>query len=120
MDEVSGRAARCFFIQHTQTGKNIPNDPKRPQNLLNGPTIDRMTICTIYQHLLCIERPSKIYQNWDFGLKICHLTTLVSRTIQFFSLSQKATTLCPGGIQSHDPQLQSPRWQELMMPLATM
>jgi hypothetical protein len=30
---------------------------------------------------------------------------------------QKTTTLCPGRIGSHDPKLQSPRWQAETLPL---
>jgi hypothetical protein len=35
----------------------------------------------IYQHFP-FPRPSKIYPNWDFGLEIYHLATLVHRCSQ--------------------------------------
>jgi hypothetical protein len=64
------RVARLFLVQHTKRGKiyqmttNIPNGHKLPipigrkisKRLQNIPTSS-------------VARPSKIYQNWDFGFE---------------------------------------------------
>jgi hypothetical protein len=40
-----------------------------------------------------IARPSKIYPNWDFDLKIYHLATLTERTDYFVSDMRRLLTL---------------------------
>jgi hypothetical protein len=65
------RVARFFFLQHTKTGKCIPNNYKMYQMAIkykNG--------CKIYQHLP-LQDPPKFTQIWIFGLKRNHLATLI-------------------------------------------
>jgi hypothetical protein len=50
---------------------------KWPKNIPNGHRIDQMDIKYVYQ-LVPLQVPQKFTQSWIFGLKICHLATLVS------------------------------------------
>jgi hypothetical protein len=66
---------RCTIYQN---GENVPNEheiyqsaikyTRWPENIPNIPAFS-------------IARPSKIYPNWDFGLKINHLATLLSEPV---------------------------------------
>jgi hypothetical protein len=51
------QGCQIFPLQHTKTGKNLQNDHKYSKWPHNIPTSS-------------VSRPSKIYPNWDFGLKI--------------------------------------------------
>jgi hypothetical protein len=60
-----------FWGTTYQNGKNIQKDHKMYQMAIKYG--DQMAIkytCILF------ARPSKIYPNWDFGLKIYHLATL--------------------------------------------
>jgi hypothetical protein len=54
------------LVQHTKTGKNIPNNPKYnkwSQNILNGRKIDQMSIkYTNIFHCMTVQN----LPNWDF------------------------------------------------------
>jgi hypothetical protein len=70
------RVARFFPARYTKTGETIPNYhriTKWQQNKPNGHNIFQMGIKYINIYL---QRLSKIYTNWDLGLKIYHLATL--------------------------------------------
>jgi hypothetical protein len=76
--EVLNRVARFFFVNITQTEKNVPNKHKTyqmvmkyPKCLYNIPNGHK-----IYQHFP-IWGPPKFTQNGIFGLKRNHLATLV-------------------------------------------
>jgi hypothetical protein len=56
--EAGVRVARFFLVQHTKAGKNIPDNHK---TITNERRIDQMSFTQI----------------GIFGLKICHLATLV-------------------------------------------
>jgi hypothetical protein len=60
-----------FFATLYQNGKNIPNNHKYTKWLQNMQTGRK-----IYQHLT-LQDPPKFTQMVIFGLKICHLATLV-------------------------------------------
>jgi hypothetical protein len=60
-----------FLVQHTKTGKNIPNGYKIYQMDANVPNDQK-----IYQHLP-LKPTQKFTQIWIFGLKIYHLATLI-------------------------------------------
>jgi hypothetical protein len=64
-----------FLAQHTKTGKIYQitvEYTKWPQNILNGCKTDQMAV-----KYTNIFNPPKISQIWIFGLKLCHLATLV-------------------------------------------
>jgi hypothetical protein len=65
---VKSRVAR-FFLVHTIYQKE-KNTPKREKNTPKNHKT--------YQ-LLPLQDYPKVYPNTDFGLKICHLATLVKR-----------------------------------------
>jgi hypothetical protein len=74
--------ARFFFVQHTKTGKYIPDEPKIYKMTIkytewpyNRPNGHKICIC-LYQHFSFQDHP-KFTQNWDFGLKTNHLATLL-------------------------------------------
>jgi hypothetical protein len=90
-DALHARVTRFFLVQHTKTGKNIPNNHKLfqidtkytkwPQKKPNGHKI--------YQHLPFQDPPKfKFIQIGIFGLKICHLATLLHAYLQASSLSR--------------------------------
>jgi hypothetical protein len=49
---------------------------KWPQNIPNGRTIDQIAVKYVDQYLQ-LQEPPKFTQIGIFGLKICHLATLV-------------------------------------------
>jgi hypothetical protein len=83
------RVARFFLARDTKTSKNVPNERKMyqmiieyskcPQIIPNGHKIHK----PIFYKL----RPSKIYPNSDFWLKIIHLATLQMDTADTFHCS---------------------------------
>jgi hypothetical protein len=80
--DISGRAARFFFLQNTQTRKIYQKTRKYTKwqnNTPNGRKIDQMAI-KIDQYLTSQDTP-KFSQFWIFGLKIYHLATLISGNI---------------------------------------
>jgi hypothetical protein len=75
------------LVQHTKTGKNIPNNHKMAtkytkwlQNKPNGYKINQTAIKYTYEHLL-LQDPPKFTQIVIFGLTIHHLATLNSGPI---------------------------------------
>jgi hypothetical protein len=77
---VKSRVARFFLVQHTKKRKNtpkkeiyIPKKEKIPKREKKSPKNHKT-----YQ-LLPLQDYPKVYPNTDFGLKICHLATLVKR-----------------------------------------
>jgi hypothetical protein len=58
---------------YTKPLQNIPNGHKTHQVALQIPNSHKT------YHFFSFPRPSKIYQNGDFGIQICHLATLVWR-----------------------------------------
>jgi hypothetical protein len=60
--------------KHIKCPQNIPNVHKTYQMPVQY--VDKMSMTYVYQHLP-LQDPQKITQIWTFGLKICHLTTLV-------------------------------------------
>jgi hypothetical protein len=69
--DLTSRVARFFLVQHTKTGKNIPNNHKIYQLATkytkwqyNRPNGHKMN-----QHL-ALRDPPKFAQIWIFGLKI--------------------------------------------------
>jgi hypothetical protein len=58
------RVARFFLLQHTKTGKNIPNDhkfTKRPQNRASGRKFYQMTLkCTGICHYKAFHKLPKL------------------------------------------------------------
>jgi hypothetical protein len=72
--------------------KHIPNIPKWPQNVANGRKMDQMAIKD--QHLP-LQDPPSVTQNSFFGLKICHLATLLTTpVISPFITSGKNSVAC--------------------------
>jgi hypothetical protein len=72
------RVARFFLVQHTKTRKIYQitiKCTKWPQNILDGGK-NRPTGHKINQHLP-LQDPPKFTQIGLFGLKICHLATLL-------------------------------------------
>jgi hypothetical protein len=73
---IQNRVARFFMIQQNKTGKNIPNRGKMYQMagkfLPNGHKIHK------YQYLPLQDSP-QITQIGIFGLKMCHLATLIQK-----------------------------------------
>jgi hypothetical protein len=66
-------------IQFTKTCKNIPNNHKIYQmdtKYTKKRKIEQMAINYLYQYLRLQDLP-KFTKNWIFGLKICHLATLL-------------------------------------------
>jgi hypothetical protein len=72
------QGCQIFFVQHTKTGKNVPNDNKYtkwPQKCSKW-SYNRPDGHKIYQHLSLLD-PPKFTQIGIFGLKaICYLATL--------------------------------------------
>jgi hypothetical protein len=64
-----GKKIYQMTIKYTEWPQNIPNSRK----------IDKMAINVLYQHLP-LQDPPKFTQIGIFGLKKCHLATLLSRT----------------------------------------
>jgi hypothetical protein len=71
---VSSRVARFFLVQHTKTGKNVPNYHKIYQMSIK---YTKWLYVKIDQHIPLQDSP-KTTQIWIFGLKVYDLATLVS------------------------------------------
>jgi hypothetical protein len=73
------RVARFFLVQHTKTGKYIPNRHKIYQMATKYAkrTYKRSNDHKIYQHIP-LQVPPKFIQIMICGLKIWHLATLRS------------------------------------------
>jgi hypothetical protein len=66
------------LVEHTKTGKNIPNNNKNtkwPQNLPNGRKIDERDIK--YTKRRPLQDTPKFAQTGFLGLEICHLANLI-------------------------------------------
>jgi hypothetical protein len=70
---VSSRVARFFSVQHSKTGKNIPQNGHKIYQM----TVKRPTGHKIDQNLP-FQVPPKFTQIRVFCLKMCHLAILVS------------------------------------------
>jgi hypothetical protein len=78
---IKGRVARFFLVQHTKMWNNIPNNHKYtrwPQTIPNCRKVVVIAVHIIYQHPPLQDSP-KFTQIGIFGLKICHLSTLIQR-----------------------------------------
>jgi hypothetical protein len=73
----SAKVARFFLVQHTKTGKIVPNDHKLYEMVTKQTKwrYDRPNGHKIYQHFSLQDLP-KFAQIGIFGLKIYHLATL--------------------------------------------
>jgi hypothetical protein len=80
--------------KYTKLPENIPNCPKihtytkLPENKSNSHSVNQMVLKI---SKFFIQRPSKMYQNWGFGLKINHLATLLATPFSYLLEQQVCT-----------------------------
>jgi hypothetical protein len=80
---LAARVARFFLVKLTKTGKFYQitlKYSKWPQNIPKGRKIDQMAIK--HTNIFHCKSHPEFTQIWIFGLKICHLATLLATTIK--------------------------------------